>query len=415
MKLKTTCNLRKTFWHLARITRTERVFDLLYHFTDAIVHKKKISWLILDSIDHYCSNNNEVMIEIEPKRNRIVYEPSYFEQSQGKKYQFLSPKIYVASLHDATVLSSTGVIIAGESALCDIIKNDEDYRCKWPWGAVRRVETNRILLVADRYDMEIEKAINLCGFASNNYYHFTMEILSRLEYTAQMSDARDLPILIDEGIKAYPQLEELLQTVRRDREVIYVPKETCIKVHFLVQPSMNTWGPLNVETWDLFKMSDNMIAQSGIMNIRSCVSKYLAEETTKKIFISRRNYSTTRLMNETTIIPLFERAGFEIVYPETLSYVEQVRLFSSAKCVVGVTGAAMTNILYCQPEAVVGCIIPQEYGFCIYSTIAQIIGCKTLFLSPEIISRSECIVADGYQVDVGQCKRYIQKLDEMCL
>lgn len=406
---------RKKFWQMARITRTERLFDLLYHFVDAFIHRKKIVWCKADTIEQYCKDNNEVFVEIEARCSRLVYEPPFFEQSNGKQYQFPSPSIYVASLHDATVLSATGVVLAGEKILCDMIKMDQERRIKWPWGPVRRVEGDKVLLVVNKNVIEIERAINLCGFASNNYYHFTMEILSRLGYVNKLPDVENMPILIDEGIKIYPQLEELLHVVNQNREVIYVSGETCIKVHSLIQPSMNTWGALNVESWDLFKMSDNLTAQSGVANIRSCVNEYLSEQTTRKIFISRKNHSTTRLKNEAAIIPLFESAGFEIVYPESLSYVEQVRLFSTVKCVVGVTGAALTNILYCQPGTVVGCIIPKEYGFCIYSTLAELVGCRTLFLSPEIISRSECIIADGYQVEEEQCKRYIQELNRMCL
>lgn len=408
-------NIRKKFWKLARATKTESIVDLLYHIADAFIHHKEIIWLKVKSVGQYCEDYDDSMLrEIEAEQDRLVYEPPFFEQSEGKEYSFGAPSVYVAVLHDVTVLSATGVVLTDKYILCDMIKRDQEHRIKWPWGAVRRANKNRVMLVADRDVMEIEKAINLCGFASNNYYHFTMEILSRLKYVEQLPDVRNLPILIDEGIRVYPQLEELLQVMSRGRDVIYVPHETRIKVHLLVQPSMNTWGPLNVESWDLFKMSDNLMAQSGIMNIRSCVGEYLSEQTTRKIFISRKNYSTTRLRNEAAIIPLFEAAGFEIVYPETLSYVEQIHLFSSVKCVVGVTGAAMTNIVYCHPGTVAGCIIPQEYGFCVYSTIAKLIGCQTLFLSPGIISRSECIVADGYQVDEAQCRRYIAKLIEMC-
>lgn len=413
--MKTACNLRKSFWHLARIIRAEGIFDLLYHFADAFLHRKDIFWLTINSIKQYCGENNESYTEVEVGCNRLVYEPSYFEQSDEKEYYFMSPAIYVAILHDATVLSATGVVLTEKKLLCDTIKRDKEHRIKWPWGAVRRVEGDKVLLVIHKDIMEVERAINLCGFASNNYYHFTMEILSRLKYVSQLPDTGDIPVLIDEGVKMYPQLEEILKTIVGEREIIYVPNEIRVKVHLLVQPSMNSWGSLNVESWDLFRMADNLMAVSGITNIRSCVEHYLSEQTTRKIFISRKNYSTTRLMNEAAIIPLFKAEGFEIVYPETLSYIEQIRLFSSAKCVVGVTGAAMTNILYCQPGAVIGCIIPKEYGFCVYSTMAELVGCQTLFLSPEIVSRSECIVADGYLVDMDQCRRYIAKLIEMCV
>lgn len=408
--------IKKRFWKLARITKTESIVDFWYHIVDALIHQKEIIWLKFKSVKQYCEEHDDCTLrEIETEKERPVYVPPFFEQSEGKKYLFNSPSIYVAVMRNMTVLSATGVILTDKYIVSDMMQRDQKRRIKWPWGAVRRVSKNRALLVVERREMEIEKAVNLCGFASNNYYHFTMEILSRLEYVNQLPETENIPILIDEGIKVYPQLEELLNVVNPKREVIYIPHETQVKIHLLIQPSMNTWGPLNIASWDMFRISDNLMAQSGIWNIRSCVDQYMVEQSQRKIFISRRNYGTSRLKNEAEIIPLFELEGFEIVYPEALSYVDQIQLFSSAKCVVGVTGAAMTNILYCHPGTVVGCVIPREYDFCVYSTIAELIGVHTLFLSPDIVSKSECIVAESYYVEEGQCKRYIKKILEMCV
>lgn len=135
----------------------------------------------------------------------------------------------------------------------------------------------------------------------------------------------------------------------------------------------------------------------------------------RKVYISRRNCHAIRLVNEAELIPLFEQAGFDIVYTETMSYMEQVELFSSVKCVVAPTGAALTNVIYCHSGTVVGCIIPQEYVFCIYSTLAEYIGGKTLFLNPKIVSRGGTIGEDCYEVEPALCRRYIKRLVEMSI
>ncbi len=406
---------KKRVWQFARVTKTEKLFDIAYHLIDALIHRKKIRWLKVKSIEQYCKDNNEVILEVESECNRIVYEPPFFETSSGKEYQFFSPSIYLAYIHDIIVVGSTGVILAKENILCDMIQRDTEHRIKWPWGEVRRVESDKVLVVVNRGVMKIDKGINLCGFASDNYYHFTMEILSRLGYINNLLDADNIPVLIDERIKTHSQLEQLLQTVNPNREVIYVPSGTCVKVQSLIQPSMNTWGILNVASWAEFQMKDNLLAKSGLINIRMQAEKYRKAQTKKKFYISRKNYTAIRLTNEADLLSLFRKEGFEIIYPETLEYMEQVGLFSSARCIVGATGAALTNIIYCHPETVIGCIIPQEYGFCVYSTLAYYLRCKVLFLNPNITYRSACIVEDEYEVDIEQCKRYIQKLNRMCL
>lgn len=404
------------FWCCVRVARRNRLLDLAYIMLDSYLHKKKLIHIKVDSVEHYCEDHpSDKIVEIEPKKSRPVYEPPYFELSDGKEYQFISPSIYVAFLHNVNALGATGWILTDEGFLCDALKYDEEHRIDFRYGPIMRTEHEKAWVETNQDVLEIEKAINLCGIASTNYYHFTIEILSRLGYVNQLAEADGIPVLIDEEIRMYPQFEQLLKAINPNRKVVYVPHGTCVKAGLLVQPSMNTWMPCNVTSRELFGVSDNLIAKSGLMNIRSCVQQYLKEQTSRKIFISRKNSHTLRVANENKIIPLFEAAGFEIVFTETLSYVEQIELFSTAKCVVGASGAALTNILYCHPGTVVGCIIPREYDFCIYSTMAYLLGCNLLFFNPDITYRGTCMGEDNYRIDEEQCHKYIQEIIKMCI
>lgn len=73
----------------------------------------------------------------------------------------------------------------------------------------------------------------------------------------------------------------------------------------------------------------------------------------EKIFVSRRGFSQKvgyrNLTNEGELIEKLEDRGFKIVEPETLSFAAQVRLFSEARVVIGVGGAAMFNTIFCKP------------------------------------------------------------------
>lgn len=407
-------SIKRYFWQLARITKTEKAISSFYHlFLDTFIYGERPFWFEVKTIEVYCTYKNEVMTEIESSQNRPVYEPAFFELSSEKEYQFLSPSIYVAIMHNVMAIGATGLILAGDIALCDAIKYDKEHHINFRYGPIVKVEADRVQVKVRRKVKEIECAINLCGLASFNYYHFTMEIISRLGYVNCFPDMESMPVLIDEDIKAYYQLEEFVRIMNPNREIIYVPKGGRIQVNLLIQPSMNTWMPINTVEKN-FHLSDNLIAQSGIMNIRAGVNQYIKPQTTKKIYISRKNCHAIRLVNEFEIIPIFEAAGFDIIYTESMSYIEQVKLFSSAKCVVAPTGASLTNVIYCHSGTVLGCIIPQEYNFCIYSTLAHYIGGKTLFLNPEIIFRGGTIGEDQYQIKPEVCRRYVEKLVEMC-
>ncbi|WP_321783630.1 glycosyltransferase family 61 protein [Paraburkholderia sp. J94] len=76
----------------------------------------------------------------------------------------------------------------------------------------------------------------------------------------------------------------------------------------------------------------------------------------RRIYITRRNMErasiaagTRRMRNEEELIHALTAHGFEIVEPSKLSAVEQIRLFSSAGTVVGPSGSAMFNAVFCHP------------------------------------------------------------------
>lgn len=72
----------------------------------------------------------------------------------------------------------------------------------------------------------------------------------------------------------------------------------------------------------------------------------------RKIFISRSKATKRRILNEAALLPILQETGFEIVFPEELSYREQVKLFAESKVVVGAHGAGFTNLLFCQNTSV---------------------------------------------------------------
>ncbi len=86
-----------------------------------------------------------------------------------------------------------------------------------------------------------------------------------------------------------------------------------------------------------------------------------------KIFVARGkmfnkgNKLSRRLINEAEIYSLCERRGFELVLPENLSIEKQASLFASARAVVGVKGAALTNGVFCKPGTKIMVMSPSTF------------------------------------------------------
>jgi capsular polysaccharide biosynthesis protein len=101
----------------------------------------------------------------------------------------------------------------------------------------------------------------------------------------------------------------------------------------------------------------------------------------KKIFISRKNASARRSFNEDEIAEFMSKNGYTIVAPETYSVAEQVALFHHAKCIVACSGAAFTNLLYCQSGSKVIIMNNYRQPIGVFNTIATLVGVETLNLS----------------------------------
>jgi capsular polysaccharide biosynthesis protein len=85
----------------------------------------------------------------------------------------------------------------------------------------------------------------------------------------------------------------------------------------------------------------------------------------RRIFISRAEEGLPRrrrLLNHEEIESIAKRYDFEIVTPATLSFAEQVALFSGAAVIAGAHGAGFTNMVFAPPEARLVELIGPEFS-----------------------------------------------------
>jgi capsular polysaccharide biosynthesis protein len=69
----------------------------------------------------------------------------------------------------------------------------------------------------------------------------------------------------------------------------------------------------------------------------------------ERVYITRRGEPLRRVENENEVIQTLEEFDFEIVDPGSMSFADQVRLFSGCRVLVSVHGAGLTNCMF-MPE-----------------------------------------------------------------
>ena len=99
----------------------------------------------------------------------------------------------------------------------------------------------------------------------------------------------------------------------------------------------------------------------SIKILKKCL---LIEQKEKKlnVYVSRQNSKSRNLINEEDIIDELKSKNFTIIDTKNMSIFEQIDIFSSAQIIIGPTGSALTNIIFCSEGTKIIEIIPK-YNF----------------------------------------------------
>ncbi|MBF0892670.1 glycosyltransferase family 61 protein [Gluconobacter sp. LMG 1744] len=107
-----------------------------------------------------------------------------------------------------------------------------------------------------------------------------------------------------------------------------------------------------------FAISD--LSRAAYARLRQAVG-VSGKSTGRRLYIERGASANRHVPNEAEMADALEKLGFELVRPETLSLTEQIRLFSEAEMVMGMLGAGMANIAWCQPGTLVYELVPSHH------------------------------------------------------
>lgn len=245
------------------------------------------------------------------------------------------------------------------------------------------------------------KVIGLIGNGSYNYAHWMTEFLPQLVLLKKCGvDFSGYKIAID--ARAYPSMLEAIYLLGvGDEQLIKIeslslnsfPEAMWVSpVANVVYQRPNATGPNALDKMaapqhavfhpDALKATRNyfleLLAQSG------------CEGAPSKIFIKRftgRRYHARSVVNEKVIQKKLESEGFVSIDPSTLSFSEQIRFFSKAKCIVAASGAALLNMIWA-PEGAKVIVLMNDakvVNYWYFSNIAFAIGHQLAYVLGKVV------------------------------
>ncbi len=160
----------------------------------------------------------------------------------------------------------------------------------------------------------------------NNFHHWMFEALPRLA-VLQTSGVRYDGLIVPENLQAFQRDTLRLVGVPDDALVPFRGNHVDVDELVWAAPMSPFEQPLpNAIDW-LRQMDPAPPAQP-----------------LHRIYMPRRH--TRRIANEPDVLKVLDRYGFRPVEPDRMSVVEQIRVFSSARFIVGSHGAAFSNGIF---------------------------------------------------------------------
>lgn len=192
---------------------------------------------------------------------------------------------------------------------------------------------------------------------SMNLYHFLMEVIPTALQVRE-SFCQTVPIILrgPANPKFISELEKIL-----DNPIFILSPEIIKGVMVRELHAM----PAQVNTSDSFSPAyRNIISsfnRSAVENVRKWFLDFPHHQPSSydKIFLERRS-SHRGLANEPRIRELAENRGFITIDPASLSFADQIALFSRAKVLVGAGGGVMGNYLFASPGAKIGQLVAHQ-------------------------------------------------------
>jgi capsular polysaccharide biosynthesis protein len=294
-------------------------------------------------------------------------------------YQGAFQKTFILNITNAKLFGFDGWVFVDDKLIYDLMWQNV-FLPKYFWEIAKQnlpsVKAGRVAVIAQS------------GYPY--YYHWLVEVLGRLA---------------------------LLELHDIQYDFVYAPMHKSY-----MKEAMHLWG---IAQGKIIEASDNVIIEADELIVPSLVSKvytngcprlshytpeYIirhirnklltganAQETNfqscKKVFISRKDAGSRKMLNEDEVFELFKAVGFEKYVLSDLSLVQQIKLFNNADIVVGALGSGMANVIFCNDTVQVIDIFQARRDTTIYYI------CQTLGLSYRCVKTTEFIDAQDGQYD----------------
>jgi predicted O-linked N-acetylglucosamine transferase (SPINDLY family) len=188
--------------------------------------------------------------------------------------------------------------------------------------------------------IEVENAIVFCDQYFYVFGHFMHENYPRLYFLLSQltkEEKEEYKIILPPDSKAfyYSYIKPCLDALNiKENQVIYLEKDSLLKIKNLIMPSQMRFHPLVKESLDHLR---NFYKDED-----------LDFKDYKKVYLSRKNAPRRKIINEEEVQEFLIKKGFKIVYIEDLDFKSQMNLLRNVKILLAQDSSTLTNVILCE-------------------------------------------------------------------
>jgi len=177
----------------------------------------------------------------------------------------------------------------------------------------------------------LKKAILFDGSMGINYFHLLSDVLHKM-YLLEAFTAIDCPILVGQAVWSKPFFQYFIRETELSKYDWQPIAEPVQAEELWISRPLPYGKDYWLRTKGLFIRQDQVLGEI------------------KSIFVNRTG--TRHITNFEAIRPILTKYHVAVVDPGSMTISEQAELFNSATHIIGIHGAGMTNVAFCNHEKV---------------------------------------------------------------
>lgn len=328
---------------------------------------------------------NKLITFIE-KRNGFSYSPRFEEGREQKKQSIITPNISAYKFKNAIISpTNSAITLDGNLTILTRVPSMVDGSADYSGGNIVAHSTKKVLL--KNLDTEsIKLGIAITGSSDTNYYHWILEVLSKLQYIKNLPNHyRSYPIIISEKVQNIPSIESFFSLFNIENKIIWLKSIQQYRINELIYITPPNYLTPNLALGEQYQATHCYISSESIHYLKTiALNQQQKKKRTslhkKRIFLARKPF--IRSYNQDEVKSLLASYDFIAIYLEEFSFEEQVKLMQEAEFIIGPTGAAWTNLIFANSGIKALTWIAKEAGdFSGYSTLAHHMNIQLDFIT----------------------------------